>query len=270
MDHHATALQSHNTARLLQMLSGTWAKKGSYLKWEAVKNTSQSLHGLKALFLFFNMIPSFNWYYLPHMVIFGLENGVFCDFYLSMLILQLDFAVSPGNQAILLFLFISIGHTGPLFKEMIFFCWFTDLNFFFHCSLIPADVSITLLSCCIYFILTRVWLDMEFYHSFNSIAWLIYIPSEDVSSRHTHSGLTWMSHCENNSEITVSILLPLHGELVRMISWIAHSKLTVWDVNSWSTHSKVTVWAHLGSLLWGRWVASKWACREFSCEIAVC
>ena len=66
IDHYTTPLQSHNTARLWKFLSGIWAKKGSYLKWEAVKNTSQSLHGLKAVFLFFNMIPSLNWYYWSH------------------------------------------------------------------------------------------------------------------------------------------------------------------------------------------------------------
>ena len=51
---------------------------------------------------------------------------------------------------------------------------------------------------------------------------------------------------------------------------IGYSKLTVSDINSLSTHSKVTVWDHLVSALWGRWVASKWACCEFSCELAVC
>ena len=62
IDHHTTALQCHNTPRLSHMLSSIWAKRSSYLKCEAVKNTSQSLHGLKALFLFFNLVPSLNWY----------------------------------------------------------------------------------------------------------------------------------------------------------------------------------------------------------------
>ena len=43
------------------------------IKSEAFKNTIQ------ALFLFFDVIPSLNWYYLCHMVIFGHENGIFCD-----------------------------------------------------------------------------------------------------------------------------------------------------------------------------------------------
>ena len=47
----------------------------------------------------------------------------------------------------------------------------------------------------------------------------------------------------------MSSLLPLHGELIGMISWIAHSKLTVW--------------AHLMSSLWANWASSKWAHREF-------
>ena len=64
-----------------------------------------------------------------------------------------------------------------------------------------------------------------------------------------------MSHHEVNSEITVSSLLPLHGELI---------------ANSRRANSKVTVWDHLVSLLWGRWVASKWACHELSCEPTVC
>ena len=75
-----------------------------------------------------------------------------------------------------------------------------------------------------------------------------------------------------NSEITVSSLLPLHGEL---IGW-SHKYLTASSQcelqihGGLTSHSKITIWAHPGSSLWGRWVASKWACREFSCEHTVC
>ena len=61
---------------------------------------------------------------------------------------------------------------------------------------------------------------------------------------------TWKCHSEVNSDITmsypggftgdhltVSSLLPMHGELTRMISQIAHSKLMVWVANSQKTHS---------------------------------
>ena len=56
-----------------------------------------------------------------------------------------------------------------------------------------------------------------------------------------------MSQHEVNSDITASSLLPLHGELIRMISRIALSKPMVWVANSRKVHSKFTVWAHLMS-----------------------
>ena len=87
---------------------------------------------------------------------------------------------------------------------------------------------------------------------------------------------TWISHCEVNSEIKwantvssqetnsrVSSLLPLHGELIGMISRTAHSKLTVWL----QTQKKGV--SHLVSSLWCHSVSSKWAFREFQCEIPV-
>ena len=45
--------------------------------------------------------------------------------------------------------------------------------------------------------------------------------------------------------LKVSSLLPLHGELIGMISRIAYSMLTVLVANSWRAHRKLTVWAHL-------------------------
>ena len=47
----------------------------------------------------------------------------------------------------------------------------------------------------------------------------------------------------------VSSLLPLHGELIGIISWIAQSKLAVWVANSQKAHRKLIVWAHLVSSL---------------------
>ena len=73
-----------------------------------------------------------------------------------------------------------------------------------------------------------------------------------VSSQWTHK---MSSHCElvvsllwafpESATLTVSSLLPLHGELIGMISRIAHSKLTVWVANPRKAHSKLTVWVIL-------------------------
>ena len=76
--------------------------------------------------------------------------------------------------------------------------------------------------------------------------------------------LAW-AFCEFATQ-TVSSLLPLHGELIGMISRIAHSKLMVWVANSLKVHCKLTVWAHLESSLWANWVSSK---RDNSGELSV-
>ena len=61
----------------------------------------------------------------------------------------------------------------------------------------------------------------------------------------------------DHSELTATTAWWAH----RLISQIGHSKLMVW---------RSQLWDHLMSALWGRWVASKWACHEVSCELAAC
>ena len=68
-----------------------------------------------------------------------------------------------------------------------------------------------------------------------------------------HSG---ESHCEVISEITVSSLLPLHGEFIRMISQIAHSKhsclnLIIITVNGYTMFCKMKLYMKGASQLNG-------------------
>ena len=58
---------------------------------------------------------------------------------------------------------------------------------------------------------------------------------------HVSLQLTWRAYC-------------CHGELNRMISWIAHSKLTMWVANSWKAHKVSSSYEFIFS-----WVSSKWA-----------
>ena len=66
-------------------------------------------------------------------------------------------------------------------------------------------------------------------------------------SSSVHNELTqWAHRRSTHSELTATTAWWAH----RVISWIAHSKLTVWVANSQRAHSKLTVWAHLVSFLW--------------------
>ena len=90
-------------------------------------------------------------------------------------------------------------------------------------------------------------------------------PREGASYRHTHNGLTWMSCREVNSEITVSSLLSMNGDLMNG-SQQAHFEATHLP------HSEHTRWVHSETLLWAlrefatHTVSLLWALREFSTQ----
>ena len=127
--------------------------------------------------------------------------------------------------------------------------------------------------------------------SWNSRTHTGFQPSEGVSLHHTQRELTWiisrwvhlrtLSKLTGNSQdeltlwaccelsmivtLTVSSLLPLHGELIGMISWIVHSKLTVWVAKSWKSHSRLTVWV----ILWVHSEVTECPQNELQCELPV-
>ena len=90
--------------------------------------------------------------------------------------------------------------------------------------------------------------------------WQIH-PNEDVSKRHTHNVLTWMSHREVNSEIRVNSLLPLHGEL---ISW-SHKQVTASSRCEMETHGGLTARSQCEIVSWVSCVVDEW----FQNELAV-
>ena len=67
--------------------------------------------------------------------------------------------------------------------------------------------------------------------------------------------------CNSHTELTATAACGAHW----VISWMAHSKLTVWVANSQKAHSV----SHLVNSLWGNWVSSKWAFCVFQCELTV-
>ena len=77
-----------------------------------------------------------------------------------------------------------------------------------------------------------------------------------------------MSCHEVKSEIKLSSLLPLHGEL---ICW-SHEQATASSRCEMQTHGGLAARSQCEIVSWvklcGRWVASKWACRESSCKLS--
>ena len=71
--------------------------------------------------------------------------------------------------------------------------------------------------------------------------------------------------CNSHPELAVSFpgVCNSHSELTATTAWWAHRLI------SQIAHSRVTVWAHLVCSLWGKWVTSKWVCRQLSCELSV-
>ena len=66
-------------------------------------------------------------------------------------------------------------------------------------------------------------------------------------------------------EFATHTVSSLHGELIRMTSQIAHSKLTVWVANS----PQACVSHMCESHVWGNWASSKMSQHEFQCELPV-
>ena len=84
-------------------------------------------------------------------------------------------------------------------------------------------------------------------------------------SSHCELAVSFLWVCNSHSELTATTAWWAH----QLTSQIAQCKLIVWVATSQRAHSKLTVWAHLVSSLWGRWVASKWAYHELSCELSL-
>ena len=78
---------------------------------------------------------------------------------------------------------------------------------------------------------------------------LTWIPHREASLWDHNEWTQWAHRRSTYSELIATYM---HGELIRMISRTAQSKLMVWVANSWKAHSKlVCSVSHLVSWLWG-------------------
>ena len=140
-------------------------------------------------------------------------------------------------------------------------CWYCSLTLMLYINGLKGEKVLTHLS----------WTDMpnkqpnegvSYHHTLIELTWITSQWAQFEDTRLAHRELTRWTHTVNLlwdfrefATHTVNSLLPLHGELIGMISRIAHSVSWKLTESSQQAHNV----SHLVSSLWGNCVSSKWA-----------